>query len=118
MAVKRLRSLVFILLLAAIGVAGAAGVSATYRFIRDVHPRTVTRFLKQVEDEFRRRAKGSGDDYARGMIEYVQNHYPYENMPEHCDTVVAKELAAQRKRTLDAISASLGSDATPRPVAN
>jgi hypothetical protein len=87
---------------AAVGLlfAANAGRHALGRYIRDVHPRTVTRMLAQWEVELR-------DDPSPGMLEYVENHYRYEDMPEYLNTEVAIELAAQRERTMEAIRAGL-----------
>jgi hypothetical protein len=85
----------------AIAVAGwilAPGVALLWNW-QDIHPRNVTRFLLQIEQEYR----AGNPSHRGGMLEYVEDHYRYEDMPEFRNSPVAEELARQRQRTMDAI---------------
>jgi hypothetical protein len=70
-------------------------------YVRDVHPRNITRELAQWEDEFRQGRTNA--NHARGMLTYAEQYYRYEDDPEHRDTPVGQALAKQRLETLAAI---------------
>ena len=95
-----------VFIMAALFVAAAFGIYQIDILLRDVHPQNITRALAQWEIDYRH-VGDQGASHHRGMLEYVENHYRYEDMPEYRDVPVANELAAQRQRTLNAIRAGL-----------
>jgi hypothetical protein len=84
-----------------------AAAPSVFKYIRDIHPRNVALFLAQIEEEYRNHGNDGGKKQAREMLQYVQEHYRYEDRPEHQGTSVAEELATQRKRTIKSIEAYL-----------
>ncbi len=101
MSLRRLRWLLF--LVAVIVIACFAAAPLAIRRLQDIHPRNVTLFLVQIEEEYRGRGDDGGARHTKGMLKYVEEYYRYEDMPEHRGTPVAEELAKQRKRTMEAI---------------
>jgi hypothetical protein len=110
-----MRRRLLILLFSALAVGIGIAVVRLPPYIRDIHPRTVTRFLEQVEADF---DSGSEHDEqnARDLIGYVEQHYPYENMDGHRGTPVAEQLAKQRQRTIEAIERWLRAKASEPPT--
>jgi hypothetical protein len=99
-------------LLALTAVACVAAAPTFFAYVRDIHPRTVTRFLAQIEQEYDAKPSGDAED-ARVMIEYVKDHYRYEDMPDHRDTQAAKELATQRAQTIESIETWITRQSSP-----
>lgn len=92
-----------LLLFAALIAVLAAACGALFRELRDGHPRAVTKFLANIEKEYREGTAVGGDKHAKEMIQYVQHHYSYEILPSHAESPTVKELGVQRKRTIEAI---------------
>src|SRR3712207_807651 len=92
-----------LVLIAVFVIAFLGALPQLFKYIDGIHPRNVTISLAQIEEQYRSRGSDGGDQHAKEMLDYVENYYRYEDMPNHRGTPVANELARQRKRTIEAI---------------
>ncbi len=85
-------------------VAACVLIPRAVSYLDEIHPRGITRELAQWEQEYRvRDPDRSSVKHAREYLEYVENYYRYEDMPEYRDNDAVKELAKQRQETMKVI---------------
>jgi hypothetical protein len=99
----RRRDYFFIAIASAVMIAACLAIPRFVTYVDEIHLRNVTIAIAQWGEEYRDGTNWGGAKHARDMLQYVEGHYRYEDMPEYRDSAAAKKLAEQRRETLTII---------------
>lgn len=101
------KALITIVIGLGIIVAAGIGLQRLVVYVHELHPNAITQAMASWELEYAKTPTDEHFERQIGILEYVRNYYPYEHDPNYKGTELAKMLAAQRERTLQAIAKGL-----------
>jgi hypothetical protein len=90
-----------------IGIVGAVVLPRLIAWLDEMHPRNITRQLAAWESQYDEVSTLEEAKSRIALMEYVRDHYRYEDMLEYRGNKVIAALAAQRAKTLKAMADSL-----------